>query len=59
MMGCREMQFTDFVLKGKREIVAEGQQVFHQRIFWRRREEWIIFVQRLENYNLQLPIQTV
>ena len=53
------MQFTDFVLKGKREIVAEGQQVFHQRIFWGRMEGLLIFVQRLENNILQVLIQTV
>ena len=57
IMECRKLQNYIFCFE-RREKVAEGQQVFHQRIFWGRGEGWIIFVQRLENYFLQLPIQT-
>ena len=58
IMECRKLQNYIFCFE-RREKVAEGQQLFRQRIFWRRREGWLIFVQRLENYILQIPFQSM
>ena len=58
IMECRKLQNYIFCFE-RREKVAEGQQLFRQRIFWRRKEGWLIFVQRLENYILQIPFQSM